>query len=240
MLIYVYYRGRVIYSCVWSSKVSFPFILECSRCQMRSAQGSVQSPGLNQSLTPEEAAKLRPGVPLEHATAIWVRDGTGQYSLQEKTERVVDEHPEHGPFWSCSWCEQHDTKLWIVFHPFLSGEKSEQDNATAKSGTGRQVQKIIPSQQVRLLHQSLLAGWAIRHGPWEESGVSPVGVTRDRQGHQGHQGPPDRWLPYTSTRICSSQWSFRPLWWLDHDLHWILVADAVLQMCQNEVTWNLM
>lgn len=134
---------------------------------------------------PKRLQNCAPWVPPEHAVAIWVPDGTGQYSPKEKAEHLIDEHPQHGPFWWCSWCEQHNSKLLIVVYPFLFSENSEKDNATTKSGTSRQVQKIIPSQQVRLLHQSLLAGWTISQGPCTGGiGGSPIG--KGNQGRQRH------------------------------------------------------
>ena len=47
---------------IWSSKVSFPFIIDVqtARCVGPGLCTSQEIPGLNQSLTPEEAAKLRP------------------------------------------------------------------------------------------------------------------------------------------------------------------------------------
>lgn len=146
----------------------FSFYYRCSNCQMRGARALYfpRNPRSQPKSHSRRSCKIAPPwVPPEHAVAIWVRDGTGQYSPQEKAEHLVDEHPQHGPFWWCSWCEQHNSKLLIVVYPFLFGENSEKDNATTKSRTSRQVQKILPSQQVRLLHQSLLAGWTISQGP---------------------------------------------------------------------------
>ena len=56
---------------------------------------SQEIPGLNQSLTPEEATKLRP-VPLEHATATWVCAWGRVNTPKKKQSRAFGEHPQHG------------------------------------------------------------------------------------------------------------------------------------------------